>query len=254
MKLKKIEEKINNYFYLDSFKNVDPSLNGVQFGDYNKDIKKIALAVDASEKSILQAIEHKADLLLVHHGIIWNVNKFVRNNFNRINLLSKNNLALFAIHLPLDAHDIFGNNIQIGNILSLIKMRPFGIPMKNGKKIGIKGEVNNNFLIIEEIVSILKKKGCKTIKTIETKNKKISKIGIVSGGGARHIHQAIEDNLDLLITGDQSHSIYYDAIENNVNVIFAGHYFTETFGVKALKYFFNYITCKSVFIDIPTGF
>ena len=82
----------------------------------------------------------------------------------------------------------------------------------------------------------------------------ITKIAVVSGGGSFSINEAINNDIDLLITGDPDHTLYHTAKENNINILFAGHYFTETFGIKAIQEVIeNKFKISTIFLDIPTG-
>ena len=166
----------------------------------------------------------------------------------------ENNIGLIAYHLPLDMHFKYGNNIIIlKNILKKpSNYSPFGLYHNN--YIGWQTYLKNP-MFIEEISSNL---GIllndNNFKYLAFGNKEIRKIAVVSGGAASCFDDAIKNKVDLFITGDRDHTLYHSAKENKINLLFAGHYFTETFGIKALQKAvekkFNISTC---FIDIPTS-
>lgn len=224
----------------------DSSRNGLQVRG-KAEIKRIAFCVDACMELFEKAKQKKCDLVVVHHGLLW---KGKKKDVKRINFLKKNKTSLYGCHLPLDLNEKYGNNIEICRVLGLSRIKKFG--RYKGVNIGYAGEleaVNFNSLI-KRLNKSLKTK-CKYLKF--GKNK-IKRIGVVSGGGADTISEAIEKKLDCLLTGEYSHGRYHQAKEGKINIIAAGHYKTEIFGVKALigllKQKFN---IETVFIDIPTG-
>ena len=127
---------------------------------------------------------------------------------------------------------------------------PFGFYHNNN----IGWQVNlNKPIFIEEIFNNLYISK-NNIKYLSFGNKEIFKIAVVSGGGSFCINEAINNKIDLLITGDLDHLLYHTAKENKINILFAGHYFTETFGIKAIQNIIeNKFKTQTFFIDIPTG-
>ena len=114
MKLKQFVETMSEILEIGNFTGADSSQNGLQVGDFNAEIHKIAFAVDASLATIKAASEQGADVLFVHHGMFWNRSLTITGrHYNRVKALFDNNLALFACHLPLDAHMELGNNAQM---------------------------------------------------------------------------------------------------------------------------------------------
>lgn len=228
----------------------DESANGLQI-EGRESIKKIGIAVDACEYVFEKASESNIDFLLVHHGLIWGSIKSVRGmTKKRIKALLINDISLYACHLPLDWHPEYGNNAQLLRLLSIKKMGEFG--EYHGKRIGYWGRSENE-ISIEEFTS-------KIDKTLRTKSssinfgKKVRNVGVVSGGGWFAINDAERYGIDTFLTGEPSHSAYTLAEEMKVNLVFAGHYATETPGIKAvgqmLKKRFG---LEIEFIDHPTG-
>jgi dinuclear metal center YbgI/SA1388 family protein len=240
-------EKLNHRL----FSSIDSSLNGIQVGNLENQITKIALMVDSSLEGFKRAQSIGANLILVHHGMYWGKPIPIKNtHYNRIKFLLDNDIALFASHLPLDAHMELGNNISLGLKLGLGNIEPFG--RYKGSTIGVKGELENPMTLSE--VNYLLSGNSSTSYVIPGGNSIIKTIGIVSGGAPSNVLEAIDEGLDLFITGDKSHELYHNCIESGINMISAGHYLTETLGVQSLG---NWITreygIESIFIDIPTG-
>jgi len=242
--------EINNFIktYLSSDTIKDIAINGIQL-ENDTDIKKIAFTVDLSNDSINSAIEKKCNLIIVHHGIFWGSPLPITGTFkNRIKLLLDKNIGLIAQHLPLDMHPEIGNNAQILKLLDANELLPFG--MEKGCFYGYKTEFPRG-LTIEQINNKL---NIKNKIYLDFGNKSIKKTAVVSGSGSKFLNEAINDNIDLFITGDSEHIVYHAAKESGINVLFAGHYYTETFGIKALMGLIEKnFKVETFFIDIPTG-
>lgn len=229
----------------------DSSKNGMQVRS-SKEIKKVAFAVDACMEVFERAKKENCDLVIVHHGIFWKKKYQLQKQLDkRVNFLKNNNISLYASHLPLDLHLELGNAAQIAKILDLEKVKEFGI--YGGIFVGVQG-VFKNKIMLKEIKTILDKKLQTKSKAYKFNDNKIKSIGIVTGGGASTLNEAIEKKLDCFLTGEESHSVYHYAKEGNLDLTFAGHYATETLGVKALmptlKEKFD---VETIFIDVPTG-
>ena len=221
------------------------SLNGLQV-ECPKLIKKIVFAVDASLELFEKA--NDADLIIVHHGIIWKntpKERIIKNEYKKLKTLIQNDTGLYAVHLPLDFDEEIGNNVGIAKTLDLIEIEKLGLVSKTAK--------TKKPMSFEEFSEIVKNKINPNSKFIKFTDK-VNKIGISSGGGKHDLNNAIKEGCDTFITGDSAHSIYHTAKENDINLIFSGHYSTETFGVMALM---NLIKDKFdievEFIDINTG-
>jgi dinuclear metal center YbgI/SA1388 family protein len=240
--------------YLDKELNIkkikDSSKNGLQV-KCNQEVKRIGFAVDGCLSTFIKAKKLKIDLLIVHHGIRWKPQKYKEITKKREEFLKKNNISLYGAHLPLDAHENYGNNIELCRLLNLKKTKKFG--RYNGFKIGYNGIFNKPVSIgyISDKISDSLKIRCNVY---SFGRKKIRSIAIVSGGGASSIEEAIKKNLDCFLVGEIDQGAYCRIRDYKLNVITAGHYATETLGVKALmqplKEKFN---VQTIFIDNPTG-
>ncbi|MCF7791616.1 MAG: Nif3-like dinuclear metal center hexameric protein [Victivallales bacterium] len=265
--LQNITEYLNNTIMLDQI-TCDPSHNGLQV-EGKKEVKKAVFGVDTSERLIHKAIECNADMIFVHHGISWGSSLSYITSYNAklLRPLIKNDISLYAAHLPLDAHPNFGHNALIADILKLREKKDFSLC--NGVSIGIKGMLHNGAetsqiaeMIVRELDLIIDSYSTCTFSSelenlcrIIGKKSPVNKIGIISGSpGMDCIHDAIFEKLDCVITGELSHSMYHLSTENGISVIAPGHYRTEVPGVIAvmdlLRETFN---LETEFINIPTG-
>lgn len=248
--------ELDSYFRdildMDIVAGIDSSMNGFQVDQGNKPVKKAAFAVDASLETFKKAKDWNADVLFVHHGLFWGVPVAVINtHYERLSFLIKNNLSLYAAHLPLDMNPIIGNNYGIAKKLNLENTQSFG--SYKGVKIGISG-IFKNVKTVDEILILLGISKNEALGILPFGGKNISTVAIISGGATREIIQAIDEKIDLYITGDVSHEVYHTCLECGINMISAGHYFTETFGPKLLAEKLNKDTSiETVFIDVPTG-
>jgi len=227
----------------------DSSNNGLQVSG-NKEVKKIAFAVDACMEVFEKAKDF--DMVIVHHGISWDDSlKYLTGiNYSRTKFLVNNNISLYAVHLPLDKHPKHGNNAELCRIFELKHIHGFGNYHK--QMIGFVGEKE---ISLNDFVKEINKKLNTSCKVFEFGKKQIKKIAVVSGnGGSAMIREAVENNFDCLVMGEAGHSSYHTAKEGNLNVIAAGHYATETLGVKALMNILKEkFKVEVKFIDAPTG-
>ncbi|MBW2999644.1 Nif3-like dinuclear metal center hexameric protein [Candidatus Woesearchaeota archaeon] len=230
----------------------DNSFNGLQVNCTNK-ISRIGFAVDASMETFQRAKEAMCDLIVVHHGLFWKEESPLMSGpmYERIKFLLQNNIAVYAVHLPLDKHEAYGNNAQLAKMFGLNDLKDFGF--YHGNAIGFQGELEQEKELEQFIQEIKEKLGSK-ITALPFGKKQIKKVGIVSGGASFAVAEAIEKKLDVLLTGETKHSAYHMAKDGNINVIFAGHYATETLGLKALAALLKQkFDIEVGFIDIPTG-
>ncbi len=252
MRLSEFDGIVSEILKISDFTAVDNAVNGLQVGNTDQDIKKIAFAVDASMASFQRAAEAGADLLFVHHGLFWGNPVPIKGSlYSRIKFLVDHDLSLYAAHLPLDSHPSMGNNAGLARYLELIEIEPFG--EYRGIRIGFKGKLRQG-KTIGEISKLVcgSQKSC--LSTLPFGSREIRSIGIVSGRLPSAVHEAIREKLDLFITGESSHEIYHDTLEAGINVIFGGHYRTEIWGVKALaEHFNNEDGFETTLVDIPTG-
>lgn len=252
MRLSEFVERLSELLAIGNYAGADMSLNGLQVGDADSEIRKVAFAVDASLATIEEAVKQGADVLFVHHGLFWGRPIAITGrHYARVKTLLDNNMALFACHLPLDAHAEYGNNAQMALKLGLQDVESFAF--FRGVSVGCKGSFSEP-LDADQIIARLGVRTNDTNYAINCKDRKFRNVGIVSGEGAGDVFQAMDDNLDLLITGESRYTVVNDCLESGIGMLCLGHYETETFGVKAIKELvekeYGLSTC---FVDIPLG-
>lgn len=245
MDLHHITDFLNDYLQITRYP--DSSVNGLQIeGAIN--VEKAVFAVDASMESFMQAVELDAELLVCHHGIIWDgIGRITGLMKERIKFLLENELSLYAAHIPLDAHPEIGNNALILRALGIEPEERFG--EYRGVSIGFAGYADMDF---HDALERLERRYGK-VDYMKFGGDETEKVAVVSGRGSAYINEAVEKNVDLFITGEIEHSAYHQAKDGRINVIFIGHYNSETPGIKALM---NVVEDKmgidTEFIDIPT--
>ncbi|MBN2184860.1 MAG: Nif3-like dinuclear metal center hexameric protein [Candidatus Krumholzibacteriota bacterium] len=248
--MNKITDLLDETLDIQAFK-ADSSLNGLQV-EGSGEVHKVTLSVDACEAAIREAKSWGSQLLIVHHGIFWNKMEPVTGILaNRIRLLLLNGISLYAAHLPLDCHPTLGNNARIASMLGLESSSSFG--EYAGVEIGRCGTLARS-VSAKTFAAKIRRIFGGPVNSLLFGKKQIRKIGIVSGGGASLLQAAALARCDALLTGETSHSSYHVARENRINLFFAGHYATETPGVRALGSFLEEkLGLRTRFTDIPTG-
>ena len=202
MKIKRILDWFARELEIAKFDDV--SNNGLQIAGPS-DVTKVAFAVDASLESVKAAAACGAQLLVVHHGISWGggIRRLTGGVYNVVKAAMEGGVALAGYHLPLDANRKYGNNYELARYLGLKKLKPaFSY---HGNIIGVTGV-----------------------------NPQGVKVGVCSGGAGEFAEEAKELGCGLYITGEASWGEVIAAENCGIEMICAGHYATETFGVKAL--------------------
>ncbi len=241
--------------YLDGYLRVteakDWSENGLQV-EGGAEVGSLALAVDASYAAIEGAVAAGAQMLIVHHGLFWGKPlRIVGAHRRRIKALLNADCSLYASHLPLDRHPEVGNNAELARLLGLQIVEPlceaFGAPVgfvaESAEPLSLDGLADRFRTAIGE--PLLVQPGGPTI---------IRRVGLMSGGGAGEIGAAVAAGCDAYVTGETSHGAYHEAVEQGINVIYGGHYATETLGVRALaRHLEERYGLPWTFIEGPTG-
>lgn len=252
MRMVELDMWLRDQMNIDAMASVDNSLNGIQVERHNPEVSCVAFAVDACMGTFQRAVEQTADVLFVHHGLFWGKESTITGaHYERIRFLIEHDLALYAVHLPLDMHPEFGNNAGMAAALGLEQVRPFG--WYKGHQIGFAGTLPRS-QSMEQICRTLFGGTDSVLGILPFGPRDISSVGLVSGGAPYEVEQAISEGLDCYITGDAQHTVYHRAMEEKINVIFGGHYLTETWGVRLLSLRLAEETgLRTSFIDVPTG-
>lgn len=227
------------------------ALNGLQAENRSGTVRRIVAAVDASLATIEGAGEGST-LLLVHHGLFWDGNlPLTGRRYRRVRALLERDIALYSAHIPLDGHGEVGNNHVLARALGLQSLSPFD--QLQGYPVGVQGTLVPA-CVREELPARVAAIVGGTARLIPGGPAMATRVGIITGGAGSRIRQAAEAGLDTFITGEGAHHTYFDATEYGVNVIYAGHYATETVGVKALA---EHLSARFgvpwEFHDHPTG-
>ncbi len=249
LSLKRLVSFLDTELSLSEFPH-DESSNGLQV-EGRATVQKIGVAVDACEFVFKKASAADIDFVVVHHGLIWGGIKSIGGVLKkRIKALMDADISLYACHLPLDWHPVYGNNSQLLKLLSIRKMGEFG--EYHGKRIGHWGRTSKEMSLKDFLSQVDRVLNTKSFSL--NFGKKVKNVGIVSGGGWSAIYDAEKYGIDTFLTGEPSHSAFTLAEEMRVNVIFSGHYSTETLGVKAVGGMLRKRFGLEVeFIDHPTG-
>jgi dinuclear metal center YbgI/SA1388 family protein len=231
------------------------ALNGLQLGNRNK-VRKVAAAVDFSSRTVAMAIEQNADLLIVHHGMFWSgAQPIVGRRFDRLRSLIENNVAVYSSHLPLDCHPTFGNNTLLSRELGLEPAGQFA--RHETISIGVSGTSQMPIAgLVERARSFAAAHGGNIVTTDITADAIIGHWAICTGAGASAdtLQEASDMGINTLIVGEGPHWTSVDAAEREIAIIYAGHYATETLGVRALaKHVADHFGLEWTPIHAPTG-
>ncbi|GHV88098.1 GTP cyclohydrolase 1 type 2 [Spirochaetia bacterium] len=252
MTVQKLDAFFRRLLDIEGFASIDSSLNGLQVDNDGAEVEKIAFSVDAGLETFKRAAAAGAGLLFVHHGLFWGAPERITGNLRgRMQFLLDHNLALYAVHLPLDQHPELGNNAGLAELLGIENPEPFGL--YHGRKIGYKGTLKDP-LTIDEAAKRIAFGGQLPLGVYPFGKKKNQTCAVISGGAASEANQAIAEGVDLYVTGETGHSVYHQILEGRLNMIAAGHYATEVWGVRrVMERCAAELETDIEFIDVPTG-
>ena len=239
---------LDNYLQIAAISDYGPQ--GLQVEAANHNVRRIALAVDTAPVTIAAAAKWQADMLLVHHGILWrSVERIAGPLGQRVRLLLANNIHLYAAHLALDAHPEVGNNAVLARMLGM-QVDDWWCDVM-GTKIGVIGRVDTS---LHNLISTVNERLNTEARSLNQGPSQVRTLAILSGFGADRIGEAKAMGADTVLTGETSHANYWAAADYGLNVIFGGHYATETVGVRALgEHLVNQFGLEVRFFDFPTA-
>jgi dinuclear metal center YbgI/SA1388 family protein len=241
--------------YLDAYLRVgdirDSSKNGLQVEGADE-VTRVAFAVDARKAAFEEAARRGAHLVIVHHGLYWEkVEPLVGILYGRAEALIRNNMGLYAAHLPIDAHEEVGNNAELARILGLRERTRAG--EYHDAMIGFGGIAPSGATMSSLAAALEQGTGHKVIRVIDT-GKPPCKVACVSGGAACMASGVAEEGYDTYVTGEVAHGFVPEIEELGLNVIFAGHYASESLGVKALaRHLEQEFDLETTFLEFPTS-
>jgi len=233
----------------DDFQDLGP--NGLQVPGPSE-IDKVVTGVSAQRALIERAVAEGAQLVLVHHGLFWD---FLPTGLTpvlaeRLRPLFKHDVALAGYHLPLDAHPEVGNNAILAERLGCERHEPFGT--FRGVPIGRAGTFAGDGIPAAELFERVRELTARVPTVFDGGPERVRRIGIVSGSAADALPEAVALGLDAFLTGEPREHVMADAREAGIHFIAAGHYATETFGVRALgDWLAHRFGIEHVWVDIP---
>ena len=231
------------------------AINGLQLTN-SGDVTKVAACVDFSTRTVARTVEENANLMLVHHGMFWGGTKPITGPaYQRLRMLMDNDVAVYASHLPLDKHAVFGNNVLLSRELGLSPSGEFA--RHKDISIGVSGESDVATQdMLEKARRFARVHGGDAIATSSDPSRRTRKWAICTGAGAsaETLQEAAASGIDTLIVGEGPHWTAVEADELGIAIIYAGHYATETLGVFALaEHLSKKFSIDWVPIHAPTG-
>ena len=231
------------------------ALNGLQVSNRGP-IRKVAAAVDASLRTIEGAIAADANFLVVHHGLFWGgPQRIVGTQYRRLRHLLEHDIAVYSAHLPLDRHPTLGNNVLLARALDLAPNAEFAQYESVG--IGVRGEISRPTAQIVDAAREFARQWGGDVRTSAIASGRITRRWAIctgAGASADTLSEATDLEVDTLIVGEGPHWTAVEAPERGVVIIYAGHYATETLGVRALaEYISKADGIPWTFVDAPTS-
>ncbi|MGJ8656416.1 MAG: Nif3-like dinuclear metal center hexameric protein [Akkermansiaceae bacterium] len=226
------------------------AMNGLQLANDGR-VAKVAAAVDASLPVFKKAIEEGADLLVVHHGMFWQgAQRVVGAQYEKLKMAMDANMAVYSAHIPLDIHGKWGNNVLLAERLGMDETEEFhpwkGILMgrKQHMELSLEELVGRVENAVGGEVNVCPGRGAETV----------GMVGVITGGAGSEVQAMADAGIDTFVTGEGPHWSYPLAEELGVNVIYGGHYATETFGVlKLMERLEEKCLLCGCYVDHPTG-
>ena len=248
--LQELVEFLDDYLDVRGTPDYPGAWNGLQVY-CRSPIESVRVATDACQATIDEAVRDGAQLLIVHHGLFWGDPLPVTGrSYRRLKALLEGDMALYSAHIPLDIHPEVGNNVLLAGQLDLTVEGTFGV-WRDLVGAGVWAVTD---VSLRDFVGKVEDVCGDTPRVVAGGPAHVRRVGIATGSAASLIEQAHAEGLDTFVTGEGSHHSFHDATELGVNVIYAGHYATETAGVRALGELLSDrygVDCR--FVDHPTG-
>ncbi|WP_312912484.1 Nif3-like dinuclear metal center hexameric protein [Natronosalvus caseinilyticus] len=254
MDLTTLVDRFDEELRTEDFADLDASANGLQVGPDEQTVEHVAFAVDTARETIDAAAEAGADVLVTHHGLSWGgFERVTGRTYDRLEPLIERDLALYVSHLPLDGHQELGNAAGVADVLDLEERRPFG--EYGPEYIGQQGRAAESYAPAElqETLESTLDTGGQSVQLLEFGPDEIENVAIVTGSGVDWLEEAVDAGADALVTGEGKQQVYHEAKEAGIHVVLAGHYATETFGVRSLQGLAEEWGLEMTFLEAPTG-
>jgi dinuclear metal center YbgI/SA1388 family protein len=244
-------DRLDDRLRTDDYADLDASANGLQVGRRAGTVDRVALAVDAASATVEAAIDRDADALVVHHGLVWGgLDRLTGLDYDRIEPLVANDVALYVSHLPLDGHQTLGNAAGVADALDLIDREPFGT--LGPEYVGTRGRAADAYGV-DDLAARLDRALDTETRVLDFGPETVESVGVVTGSGVDWIEEAAAAGLDALVTGEGKQQAYHEARDRGLSVFLAGHYATETFGVRELGRLIEDWGPTTTYVDHPTG-
>ena len=257
MRLSEYVDRLDDRLDTAAYADVDASANGLQVGPDDADLERVAFAVDAATATIEAAADAGADVLVVHHGLSWGgIERVTGRVHDRIAALVEHDIGLYVSHLPLDGHQELGNAAGVADAVGLSDLAPFG--EMGPVTIGTIGEMSSprSAGAIRETLDGFEGQlagEASPTRVLDFGPDAIERVAVVTGSGVDWLDEAVAADADALITGEGKQQAYHDAREARLTVFLAGHYATETFGVRALESLTDDWGVETTYLSHPTG-
>ncbi|SFR46857.1 Nif3-like dinuclear metal center hexameric protein [Halorubrum sodomense] len=257
MKLSEYVDRLDDRLDTAAYADVDASANGLQVGPDDAEVERVAFAVDAARATIEAAADADADVLVVHHGLSWGgIERVTGRTHDRIAALVEHDIALYVSHLPLDGHQELGNAAGVAEEIGLSEREPFG--EMGPATVGTIGETTEPRSAAEIRETLDGFEGqpdgeASPTRVLDFGPDEIERVAVVTGSGVDWLDEAVAGDADALVTGEGKQQVYHDAREAGITVFLAGHYATETFGVRALESLTADWGVETTYLPHPTG-
>lgn len=226
--------------------------NGIQVEGRDQ-VRRIAVGVTACQELLDRAADWEADAVLVHHGLFWKSGDAVRVRRSlkaRLSVLLTRDISLLAYHLPLDAHERFGNNAVLARRLGAVAVEPaFELA---GRPIGLACALAQPVPLEDFTATLTEALEGREPLIVGAGPGRVERFGIVTGRSPRSVEEAVERGLDLFLTGEPAEEVVHLAREEGIHFVAAGHHATERFGVRALaEHIEASFDVETRFFDVP---
>lgn len=240
---------------------LDDLLSPGAFADYGPnglqvpgpgEVRTVVTGVSAGAELFERAAQLDADLVLVHHGLFWSGAPLAltASAKHRLQLLFEHDMALAAYHLPLDGHPEVGNNALLAAGLGCVAHEPFA--HHRGTPIGVAARFDGDGPTAAELVARVARLTGREPLAFLAGPERVRTIAIVSGAGSNYLAEAIAAGHDAFLTGEPTERVMTHAEEEAIHYIAAGHYATETFGVRRVgELLAERFGVRHEFVDIP---
>ena len=242
-KLETIVSYAQRYLKVAEIEDYPGAHNGLQV-ENSGNVKRVLASVDAGLPVIKKAAAlGSGSLLVVHHGLFWSGVQSVTGIFReKLEVMRKADMALYSVHLPLDAHAVLGNNVLLAKALGLRGLKPF---LGFGRAGTFSGSLADLTRRVREATG-REPFACAAGPT------RPRRVGVITGGAGDMVEKAADAGIDTFVTGEGPQWSWVRAEELGINMIYGGHYATETLGVQALAaHLAKKFRLPSKFVDHP---